>query len=92
MTPKTVNETTHDLLDGEELEDSAYRLNVKLIGFNRGGPSFVSETLHVCAVCWHQTEQTYEASSETHRVLNRSLNPIEGVGLCVRCWSSLVRD
>jgi hypothetical protein len=65
---------------------------VKLIGFNRGGLSFHSETLHVCAVCWHQTEQTFVAGSDSHRILNRSLNPVTDIGLCVRDWSELLRD
>lgn len=82
----------HDLLDGEDLQEAAERLNVKLIGFNRGGLSFQSELLHVCAVCWHQTEATFTADSDTHRILNRSLNPVHAIGLCVRCWSELVRD
>ena len=53
---------------------------------------FYSELLHVCAICWHQTEATFVADSETHRILNRSLNPVHDIGLCVRCWSDLVRD
>lgn len=83
---------THKPPDGEELEDAAERLNVKLIGFNRGGLSFYSELLHVCAVCGHQTEKTFTADSDTHRILNRSLNPVHDIGLCARCWSDLVRD
>lgn len=84
MVPMRVPDTT--------LEEDAERLNVKLIGWNKGGPSFQSETLHVCAVCFHQTEKTFSADSGTHRILSRSLDTISGVSLCVGCWSELARD
>lgn len=74
------------------VEEQAKELGVKLIGWNRGGLSFRSETLHVCAVCEHQTEKTFTASSDTHHILNRSLEPIADVGLCVACWSGLVKE
>lgn len=76
----------------DEIQAEADARGVKLIGFNRGGLSFRSETLHVCAVCWHQTEATFVASSVTHRILNRSMNPVTDIGLCVRCWSELLRE
>lgn len=74
------------------IEEQAKELGVKLIGWNRGGLSFRGETLHVCAVCQHQTEKTFIASSDTHHILNRSLEPIAGIGLCVACWSNLVKE
>lgn len=74
------------------IEEQAKELGVKLIGRNRGGLSLHSETLHVCAVCQHQTEKTFIASSDTHHILNRSLEPVAGIGLCVACWGGLVKE
>lgn len=62
-----------------------------LIGWNRGGLSFRSETLCVCAVCFVQTEQTFIAGSATHDIFNRSMEPTQA-GLCVKCWSRLLKD
>lgn len=62
------------------------------IRWNHGGPSFCSEKLHVCAVCWVQTEATFEADGNTHDI-NRSGEPCEiTVGLCVKCWSRLLKE
>ena len=74
------------------VEEEADEMGVKLIGWNRGGPSFRSKTLHVCAVCGHQTEKTFPASSDTHHILNRSLEGVDGIGLCVSCWSDLLKE
>lgn len=64
------------------------------INWELGGPCLSSGcTLHTCARCGHHTEKAYEATTETHRISNRSSNPfIRPVGLCVQCWSELVRD
>ncbi|WP_328967902.1 hypothetical protein [Streptomyces sp. NBC_00239] len=61
-----------------------------LIGWNRGGQSLRSPGLHVCAACFSQTEKSFDATADTHHILNRSNGPC-GAGLCVRCWSRLVR-
>jgi hypothetical protein len=61
-----------------------------LIGWNRGGQSLRTPELHVCAVCFGQTERTFTASTGTHHILNRSNNPC-AAGVCVKCWSRLVR-
>jgi hypothetical protein len=62
------------------------------VRWNHGGLSFRSETLHVCACCHVQTEATFVANGDTHRV-NRSGEPCTiDVGLCVKCWSRLLRN
>ncbi len=64
-----------------------------LINFQRGGPCINPDhaPLHLCAVCEHHTEATFHAESDTHRIANRSGDPID-VGLCVRCWGRLLKE
>lgn len=62
-----------------------------LIGWNRGGVSLRADPLHVCAVCFVQTEKTFTADSYTHAILNRSGNPTSA-RLCVKCWSRLLEE
>ncbi|GGX26594.1 hypothetical protein [Streptomyces chryseus] len=45
-----------------------------------------------CRKCQHLVGALFAADSDTHRIVNRSGNPVRpGTGLCVRCWSATVR-
>lgn len=66
--------------------------DIAQINFERGGPCLSPGcSLSTCARCNHHTEAAYVATTATHRITDRSGTPIN-VGLCVQCWSELVRD
>lgn len=47
-----------------------------------------------CVRCQQGRPELFYATSETHRVINRSGDPVkeDRCWLCVRCWSELKRD
>jgi hypothetical protein len=58
-----------------------------------GTTVFSADTGYECNRCLHLTGAAYVATSETHRIVNRSGDPTRRpAGLCVQCWSELVRD
>ncbi|GAA1064733.1 hypothetical protein [Streptomyces asiaticus] len=45
-----------------------------------------------CRKCQHLVGALFLADSTTHRIVNRSGEPVKtGTALCVRCWSATVR-
>lgn len=53
-----------------------------------GAPVFVSLHRPRCGMCSHTTDRTWEATGETHDLVDRNDEPIKSVFVCARCWST----
>jgi hypothetical protein len=41
-----------------------------------------------CGVCSHGSERLWEATGETHSIIDRNDEPVAAAMLCARCWSA----
>jgi hypothetical protein len=55
-------------------------------------PHFFSIKLLRCGMCSHGTERLFEATGETHNIVNRDDEPIKSVFVCARCWSDYMTE
>ncbi|KUF18819.1 hypothetical protein [Streptomyces silvensis] len=56
------------------------------------GSTVISSSAYECHACYRDVGMAFAADSTTHRIVNRSGEPVRRtVGLCVPCWSSTVR-
>lgn len=61
------------------------------ISFERGGFWPWSAPLAVCAICRIKTEAVFDATTETHHIVNRSGNPARAL-VCANCEEFYLRD
>lgn len=50
-------------------------------------PVFRSLRHSRCGMCSHASDRLWEATGETHNLIDRNDEPIASVFLCARCWS-----
>lgn len=50
-------------------------------------PVFVSLRHRRCAMCSHASDRLWEATGETHVIVDRNDEPIKSAFVCARCWS-----
>lgn len=43
--------------------------------------------IHRCGMCSHGSERLWEATGDTHNIVDRNDEPISGIMLCAQCWS-----
>lgn len=48
---------------------------------------YVSVRIIRCGMCSHASERLWEATGETHTIVDHNDEPISAVMLCARCWS-----
>jgi hypothetical protein len=98
---------TRPYADGRKRRQAVYEHNTRVTHARRregdaalaaeptltiSGETIYSDESGECCKCQHRPEKVFGADSETHRIVNRSGNPVRRVvGLCVQCWSRLVR-
>lgn len=99
---------TRPYTDRRALERALYEHNRRVVRSRREDPEgelarqptltvsgstvFSAETAE-CGKCQHQVPLAFGATSQTHRIVNRSDEPTRRTAwLCVQCWSATVRD
>lgn len=55
-------------------------------------PMFVSLRHRRCAMCSHASDRLWEATGETHEIVDRYDEPVKSAFVCARCWSDHLID
>lgn len=45
-----------------------------------------------CSMCSHASDRLWEATADTHGLVDRNDEPIKSVFLCASCWSTYVKE